>query len=319
MKQHKKLNPDNEVTEMPLKDCDNSYGYCEWIKGSNDYYTPTEKIQIVKKLPAGLYDFVWNNRNNCYDFIKKTLNLDELLNLPNPVFEQILNDVKYFWNNQAKFEKYKFAYKRGILLYGIAGAGKTSLTALLSDTIINEMDGLVFSIKNHRDLEAYQVAIPSFLRRIEPNTPILTLMEDLDGLANNPETETMLLNVLDGFNQSNNIVNIGCTNYPERLKDRILNRPSRFDKRYYIGLPDATVRKFYFVNKIHSDDVKNIDIDEMVLKTEGLTISHLGELIKSVFIFGKGMDESIKELKDMKEYISSTKFETSKKLTGFGN
>jgi|GEM_PF-977306 len=292
-----------------------SDNYCEWIESKNNNYIPTSPLIIRKKLPAGIYDISWDGERHVYIFNKQKLELDELLNLPNPLFKQILNDMEYFWDNEDKFKKYKFAYKRGILLHGPAGNGKTCLSALLTQMIIDTKQGVVFSIKSTRDLENYFDAVTKFFRIIEEHTPILTIIEDLDGLLEYQENETRLLNILDGFYQSQNIVYLGCTNYPEKLKDRILNRPSRFDKRYYIGNPEASVRKFYFEHKIKGDDLKKINIQEMVDNTEGLSLSHLGELIKSVFIFGKNIDESIQELKNMGKFISSTKY--NDKPTGF--
>jgi len=55
-----------------------------------------------------------------------------------------------------------------------------------------------------------------------------------------------VLNLLDGVKQVDNIIYIATTNYPELLEERILNRPSRFDRRFHIGTPSAEVRKFYF-------------------------------------------------------------------------
>jgi SpoVK/Ycf46/Vps4 family AAA+-type ATPase len=110
---------------------------------------------------------------------------------------------------------------------------------------------------------------------------------------------------------------VGCTNYPERLKERILNRPSRFDKRYHIGYPNAEVRSFYFTHKIKKEDLDQIDLNDLVAKTEHLSLAHLGELVKAVFIFGKTIEESVSQLKDMSEWISSTQSE-NKEAIGFG-
>jgi DNA replication protein DnaC len=290
---------------------------CEWIESSNETFIPTNSLTIHQKLPGGIYDIDYNSNRGCFVFKKKTLCLDELLNLPDPTFDLILKDMKYFWENEHKFKKYNFAHKRGILLHGPPGCGKTSLTALLSNYIIENKDGIVLTIKNGRDLENYASAVPDVLRIIQPNTPILTTIEDLDGLVSYKDYEALLLNILDGFNQLSNIVYVGCTNYPELLKDRILNRPSRFDKRYYIGTPLANVRKFYLESKIKEEDLKLYDIDYIVEKTERLTLAHLGELVKSVYIFGNDLDESIEELHDMGKFISSTKYETNEKKTGF--
>lgn len=315
----------DEVTEQPLlsngscteNTSKNVSNYSEWIESDNQTFFPSTKLVIHKKLPAGLYDVDYSHSKESYYFKRKELVLDELINLPDPTFKLILDDMQYFWNNEKKFDTYNFAYKRGILLYGPPGNGKTSLTALLSNYLINNKGGVVFSMKTGGDLDYYAQAIPDYLRVIEKNTPILTLVEDLDGLLAYKENETLLLNILDGFKQINNAVYIGCTNYPEQLKDRILNRPSRFDKRYYIGNPLADVRKFYLENKIKNDDLKRYAINDIVKKTEGLSLAHLGELIKSVYIFGKDLDESIDELRSMSDFISSTKFEKGNKPSGF--
>ena len=286
--------------------------YSQWIIGDNGSYIPTAELLTTKKVSPGKYKILWDGQRQIYYLKKQKLFLDELLMLPIPEFKMILDDMNYFWSNKDLFDKYKYVYKRGILLYGDPGCGKTSLTALLSDMII-EKGGVVFSLNNGTDLEMYSKFIPDIFRYIEPNTPILTLFEDLDGIMEYKDNETMILNILDGLGQMNNVVNIGCTNYPEKLKDRILNRPSRFDKRYYIGLPDPEVRKFYLLNKITPDDLKTIDIVSLVNKTKGLTISHLGELIKSVFIFGKEIDFSINELINMSDFISSTQYDNKLK------
>jgi energy-coupling factor transporter ATP-binding protein EcfA2 len=291
-------------------------GYEDWIVGANNQFIPTPKITTIKKLIPGKYSIKWNDEYSRYCFVRESVNLDELLYLPNPVLEKIITDIDYFWDHKDLFEKYKFAYKRGILLYGKPGCGKSSITALLSEQVIAK-GGIVLSVNNQDALHVYYNSIASIFRFIEPDTRILTIFEDLDGLVRNSETETVLLNILDGMNQSENVVNIGCTNYPENLKERILNRPSRFDKRYNIGLPDAKVRKFYLEHKINEEDLKIIggnSFDDIVSKTEGLTLAHLGELIKSVFIFGNSLDNTLKTLTDMSLTISSSNDENRKKI-----
>lgn len=307
-----------EVPASEIEKTEKVDGYCQWRKEPNGAYHPVSEITLIDELPGGKYDIQWSNDTNQYFFVKTSIVLDELLDLPNPTFNSIIDDIKYFWDNKKLFDKYKYAYKRGILLFGEPGCGKTSITAQLSDIII-KMNGIVFSINNGRMLGNFADAIPKLVKRIQPDVPILALIEDLDGLLVNSEVETLLLNILDGLNQTNNVVFIGNTNYPENLKDRILNRPSRFDKRYYIGPPNAAVRKYYFENKITADDLLKTNIDELVEKSEGLTLAHLGEMIKGIYIFNKNVDVVINELKDMKNFISSSKFETKGNSVGFGN
>ncbi len=284
---------------------DHENGLYQWVIYQKNKYYPSGEIILADKVKPGNYSIKYDQRKNSYYLCKQNLYLDELLHLPIQEFNMILDDLQFFWKSEHLFKKYKYAYKRGILLYGEPGCGKTSLCALLSK-MIEDLGGIIFLLKDTDDLGYYMEFIPQIFRRIEPNTPILTIIEDLDGILAYNGAETKLLNMLDGFNQFNNIVNIGCTNYPEKLKERILNRPSRFDKRYHIGLPAAEVREYYFQHKIHPDDLNEKILKNLVAKTEGLSIAHLGELIKSVFIFNKDIDESVKELKEMSKYISSS-------------
>jgi len=290
--------------------------YKEWIEIRPGEYIPSDTVKITKFVQPGMYNIEWDHQNGWPVFLKQKINLDELFVLPDPVFNTILNDMKYFWDNEIKFKNYKYAYKRGILLYGPPGSGKSSLVALLSEAIIKKQ-GVVISIKNGDDLVRYVNAIGKAFRHIEPTTPILTLIEDIDGLLAYKDNETLLLNILDGIYQSHNVVYLACTNYPEKLEERILNRPSRFDKRYLIDLPNAETRKFYLEKKIKSTDLDKVDLDDVVSKTEGLSLAHLGEFIKSVFIFGKSIEDSIGELKDMGKFISSSRFKTTQSKTGF--
>lgn len=288
-----------------------------WLVDDVNKFVPS--YTTIPQLPAGKYKIRWNSNQNKYGFIKEEINVDELLELPNNVFKEVLNDIDYFWNNKKLFDDYNFVYKRGILLWGNPGCGKSSLLALLSKQVI-ERGGIVLSIQSYDDLERYQNELPNTFRIIQPDTPVLTTFEDLDSLVNTKETETMLLNILDGLNQSNNVVNIGCTNYPENLKERILNRPSRFDKKYYIGFPDHSVRKFYFENKIKQEDIEKMGGEQFLVnivdKTEGLTLAHLGEFIKSVFIFNNSVEDTINLLHDMKK-VTSSKNNDGNKAMGF--
>jgi SpoVK/Ycf46/Vps4 family AAA+-type ATPase len=294
----------------PNKELNNVDGYCQWLKIKGNTYVPSLKTILKDKLEAGVYKLKYDHQMDEVVYQKKTISLDELLYLPNKIFDEIIEDINYFWNNKEKFVKYKFTYKRGILLHGRPGCGKSSICLLLSNEIINR-GGIVIYINNAEDLTNFNESISKF-RSIQPDTPILCIIEDLDGLSKFPEIETSLLNLLDGVNQLDNIVYVGNTNYPEQLKERITNRPSRFDRRYKIDIPNEEVRRYYFDKKIKDSDKKNIDVDYLTSKTEGLTLAHLGEVVKSIFIFNKNIDESIEEIKSMSEYISSTQYSNNK-------
>ena len=306
------IDDDNDNNNFP--------SYSKWLQESENTFFPSTDLKILDKIPGGIYTIEFDRQRSTYFLNKTTPVLDDLLFLPDPKFDDIVKDMVYFWDNEQLFKDYNYAYKRGLLLYGEPGCGKTSLTSLLSKVVVEKYGGVVISIRDGDDLHDYKNFIGQIFRAIEKNTPLLVLIEDLDGLLAYGENETTLLNVLDGVDQAHNVVYIGCTNYPEDLKERVINRPSRFDKRYHIGLPNETVRRFYLENKINNNDKKTVDMDFIVKETDGLSLAHLGEFVKMVFIFKADISETITNLKDMSKYVSSTNYEGSGSSgIGFGS
>ena len=123
-------------------------------------------------------------------------------------------------------------------------------------------------------------------------------MEDVDGIMN--YDSALLLNILDGNMEFDNIAFLATTNFPDRLLESLANRPSRFDRRYEIGLPDADVRREYISRKF--PQVAEIDVDAIVKETDGFTIDALKELVLSIYVLGYSFEESVDEVRKLFKY-----------------
>jgi len=270
-------------------------GVVQWL--------PTGKKYIpcgmtVSKLPAGIYSLRYDRSVNQYLLQEDDLHLDDLLILPDMVTEKVLKDIRSFWSLQESYEKLNCVYKRGILLYGEPGCGKTSIIMLLAKELIDN-DGIVINILNMDNVDELKETLNT-LRKIEPDRRLIVIIEDIDNFMGDRDgTLTELLNLLDGGLQLPNIVILATTNFPERLQKRISHRPSRFDRRYEVGLPSATARKYYIQKKLSDEDFKKISLGELIKRTAGFTIDHLKELLLSVFVLGYDFEEAYKEIKGM--------------------
>jgi SpoVK/Ycf46/Vps4 family AAA+-type ATPase len=80
--------------------------------------------------------------------------------------------------------------------------------------------------------------------RARMSTPCVLVLEDLDSMINN-DNRAFFLNELDGFHPNNGLVVLATTNHPEKLDSSILDRPSRFDRKYYFQLPADAERRSY--------------------------------------------------------------------------
>lgn len=259
-----------------------------WVNDGDNYHI-TRKPN-VETMPPAYYEIIETIQG--YHFRRKKLFLDELYKLPDDNVDEVINDLEVFWNSREKYVDYGLTYKRGILLPGPPGTGKSSLLNFLIHRITTEYGGIVLD---------FGYGIESILRQVrlmEPDMPILVIMEDVDAILSN-YNNSVVLNLLDGNNQVDNIVYVATTNYPERIEPRFINRPSRFDRVIEIPLPSEEVRKFFLERKLKESDLESININKWVMDTEGLTLSHLKELIISVMVMGKDYESTLRTLKNM--------------------
>lgn len=288
----------------------NDKNFTQWsIVGDGSFVPAPETTKI---LTPGLYEPVYNDRQGQWGLSKLEMNSDELFELPTKEIQLILSDLKQFWKKRETYSKYKLIHKRGVLLYGDPGCGKSGILQMCMRHIIEELSGLVINLKDEETIRGYMNLVPR-LRQIEPERPLIVIIEDIDAVGgDNNWITSQLLNMLDGIKQIENVVYVATTNYPERLAERFTNRPSRFDRRYYIAPPSIEVRTAYLQNKIGKDTKHNIK--QWVKDTDGMSLSHLKELFISVFLLDNSYEETISHLRDLKKTPRSK----GQKTIGFG-
>ncbi len=281
----------------------------KWAKVGDAFFPSDE---TVEKLDPGQYHIEYSHNRGIY-FSKKPINLDELLILPDSASEEIIENIEYFWEREQIFRDLGYLWKRGVLLFGPAGSGKTSTLQLISQKII-ERGGIAVYIKEPR-LTAKGLEL---LRRIEPTRPIIVMIEDIDAIQQ-AYGEADLLAMLDGDLQIDNVVFIATTNYPEKLDKRLVNRPSRFDIVRKIGMPSANARRVYFLarNKRLGLAEASEELDLWISSTEGFSIAHLKEVIVSVEALGQDFATTIARLEIMMEQTISSEDDEPKKEIGF--
>lgn len=276
----------------------------QWITTDGKTFLPISDTTRV--IPTGVYEILEPPRGGDLIFSKLVLTLNELIELPDSVTKTIVNEIKGFWSLSEKYAKHRILHKRGILMYGPPGGGKTAAIQLIIADVIKR-GGIVVKYGNPFRM-ARGVRI---LREIEPKKPIVVVMEDIDSIIEE-WCESEVLNLLDGIDRIDNVVFLSTTNYPEKLGDRVINRPSRFDKRFFVGFPTAEARKVFLTTL--AKDTK-IDIKKWVKDTEGFSIAHLKELFTSVVLIGDKYEDSLKTLRAMREEKASS--DGNKEKPGF--
>lgn len=271
-------------------------------------YVPTTKT--APSILPGVYK-AGQLQNGSPFFHRMTLCTDDILDLPDSKSQEVVTEIKKFWTLKDLYTKFKLSYKRGFLLYGPPGSGKTCTISLIVKHMIESEEGVVLFADN---MTSASMCLASF-REIEPDRRLTVIIEDVDTIATYQEKE--LLALLDGEDQVENVVFIATTNYPEKLDARIINRPSRFDKIVKIDLPNAASRKLYLSKKI--DGFTAPDGTDLVTASKGLSLAHLRELVVSIYVFGMNVGEVIERLQKMKIAPKSTTNGVLGIISTFGN
>jgi len=299
------ITPSNKNVDFKMKS-----NNTQWLLNGKRLIPIGETVSII---PSGTYKPVWDSSTQKHVPEKLNYTSDKLFTLPVKIIDKVLTDVGTFWEKEAIYNKFKSVYKRGILLYGMQGCGKSSIILLLVKQLIEDYNGLVFFISNHEELEGFITTILPDIKDIEPNRKIIVVLEDIDTFLTDYSSEvTRLLNFLDGAISTSGIVTIATTNYPEKLQERIVNRPSRFDRRYEVGKPDEKVRRYFLTNKLSEGDI-SLTEEEMIRiikDTDGFTIDHLKEYLTSVYVLNYTHEDAIREITE----ISNTKILKTKKI-----
>lgn len=272
-------------------------------------YSPCEKV--VDKLSPGHYMIMATPERGIF-FSEKTVNMDELMILPDTESDAVVKGIETFWTKEEHYRTFKFLWKRGILLYGPPGSGKTSTVQIIANKIVERGGLAVYLTSPGLAINGLDV-----LRFIEPKRPVVVILEDIDAIIDK-FGESELLALLDGEFQVDNAVFIATTNYPETLDKRIINRPSRFDIVKRIGMPSVAAREVYLSIKNPRLKANKELLDKWVKDTELFSIAHLKELIISIECLELPYEECLDRLRSMiNDEKSSTENESGIKL-GFG-
>lgn len=221
----------------------------------------------------------WQKDANLFQAIKGAT-FDNLI-LRGSLKQEIRDDMAQFFAARATYEEYGIPWKRGILFVGPPGNGKTHAVKAL----INAMEQPCLYVKSFRaDYGSEEGNIRSVFDRARKTAPCILVFEDLDSLLND-QNRSFFLNELDGFASNIGVVTLATTNHPERLDPAILDRPSRFDRKYPFDLPEQAERQAYIT--MWNTSLKSTlrlsgeAVNTLSELTEGFSFAYLKELFLS--------------------------------------
>lgn len=150
---------------------------------------------------------------------------------------KISNDLAIFLDSKKIYEDLGVLHKRGYLLYGPGGTGKTQF---IRNFINSEIPKDSYTVFMEEDTPS-----TNFMKGLDslPGTKFI-IMEEIAAEKNH--SMASLLNFLDGEGSINNCVIFATTNYPDLLAQNLTDRPSRFDMTIEVGeMSEEDNKKLY--------------------------------------------------------------------------
>lgn len=157
--------------------------------------------------------------------------------LPEDIKKDVRSLVENFLSSKEFYKENKIPWKRGVLLYGKPGNGKTSIIRTIMSMYNFKPVTIVSEANNEAVREAFSYA--------EEQSPSLLYFEDLDSLFEKGVDISSFLNLMDGISAKNGLLIIATANEVKKLKANITDRPSRFDRKFEIPLPNHEMAYIY--------------------------------------------------------------------------
>jgi SpoVK/Ycf46/Vps4 family AAA+-type ATPase len=175
-------------------------------------------------------------------------------------------------------------WKRGVLFLGPPGNGKTHCLR----GVLGMLDLPTLYVQSFRSrYDTDERNIEEIFDRARRVAPCAVVFEDLDAQIT-PRNRSFFLNQLDGFAPNAGLLVLATTNHPERLDPAIVDRPSRFDRKYHFPLPVSDSRAVFLARWTERLD-RHLKLTAeqhavLVERTEGFSFAYLKELCLSAVL-----------------------------------
>jgi hypothetical protein len=222
---------------------------------------------------------MFGERSTALQFHDRPQMVEEDVILPPETLAMIRRQVVGVAEHRERLLAARQHLKRGLLLYGPPGVGKTHSVRYL----ISQLAGVTVVELTGESMHLISTAC-SVARTLQP---AMIVVEDVDLIAedrgDHPGRHPLLfqlLNEMDGLAEDADVVFLLTTNRADMLEPALAARPGRVDQAVALELPDAAARTQLF--RLYRGDlsVDESRLDDVVARTDGVTASFLKELLR---------------------------------------
>lgn len=233
--------------------------------------------------------------------------------LPNDEKDKIIDNIKNFFDSEDWYNDLSIPYRRGYLLHGLPGTGKTSLIQMIAKSLNKNICFLnLSSIIGDEDLmKAFFSLDSNDILVIEEIDAVFNQRKRVDGKFMGTSFSA-LLNILDGMIAGHGSITFMTTNHKERL-DAALIRPGRIDFQMEFKHADKEQIITLF-NRFYNNDEISAEVFYSVLNVP-VTMAMLQAHFLKYRDNPKLAIENVDELSKVDETLKVPHFKATKALT----
>jgi hypothetical protein len=195
--------------------------------------------------------------------------------LPDNLLEDISQQAFSFFEAKDLYRRLGIRHRRGFLLVGPPGNGKTMMVRRLIRVCHSKFAPDVWSLAINDYVD--QDCLERLFKMSSHRGRGIAILEDLDSLLKETRvTRAGLLSRLDGLDPEDGLLVIATTNNPQDVDPALLHRPSRFDRVWQFRLPGLDLRTRYLEQSFSGID-RSI-LCELAKNTNNWSFAYLNEL-----------------------------------------
>jgi hypothetical protein len=205
----------------------------------------------------------------------------EQIVLPEETLSMLERNTVGFFRHAELLRRSGRSLKRGLLLHGKPGTGKTYTAKWLAGSLDQVTTILISGDQLQSVKECCQLA-----RMLAPS---LVIMEDVDLIASERDekrhpayqvTLHQLLNEMDGLAGNTEVLFLLTTNRPEAIEPAIAARPGRIDQAIEFPLPDVDCRRRLLGLFGEGLTLDLQDAEHLIARMEGASPAFIQELVR---------------------------------------
>jgi hypothetical protein len=272
----------------------------------------TYRDETYMIVPKRQLTFLWRN----------AIKLNKLANqdakppvLEDGLLDSVVKNTVGFLKKAKLIEKYGVKIKRGLLLMGDPGNGKTMLCRYIQK--LCSQNGIDWGVITSADIDgAYnENSLNDLFRQYTVSFFDDIDIQYMDRKSGNGKMACSLLTAMDGLVDTGHLVRIFTTNEEVKDLDKAFTRPGRIDKLITLKKPTLELRR-QLVETWPEEIKNNIDVERCVKESDDFSFAEL-EAIRTFLVTNKVIDGLDWNLETAFHEFHSRREENEKNGVGF--